>query len=477
MSKVNYKCPELLIGGRWKSGQHEKRLPVFNPASGELLDELSLASAEDLHEALGTSQRSFDHWKKIPAHERCTRLEKGVARFRENFERIAHLLTLEQGKPLAEAKAECAMAADLIKWYAEEARRVYGRVIPARLPNSRMEVFKFPVGPVAAFSPWNFPLVLSARKIGGAIAAGCSIIVKGAEETPASVAAMVDCFNQELPPGVLQLVYGNPSEVSEILIRSSIIRKVTFTGSVPVGRHLAEMAAHHLKRITLELGGHAPVIVCKDADIDRTVNLMVQHKFRNAGQACLAPTRFYVDRKIYGGFIDAFSAATNSLRVGSGLSPDTQMGPVASSRRQSAVNDLISRSVAAGARQVTNEVSNQGFFVAPTLLADVPLDAPVMHEEPFGPVACAVAFDQLDEAIAMANSNPYGLAGYLFTDSAKAILSVSETLEVGSLAVNGMGVSVPEAPFGGVKDSGYGSESGIEGMEAFLDTKFMHYVA
>jgi acyl-CoA reductase-like NAD-dependent aldehyde dehydrogenase len=477
MNASQYVCPQILVGGEWKTGQHTQRLSVHNPANGELLGELRLASKDDLHDALASAQKSFEHWRQVPAHERCVRLEKGVARLRENTERIAHLLTLEQGKPLAEARAECAMAADLIKWYAEEARRVYGRIIPARLPNSRMDVLKFPVGPVAAFSPWNFPLVLSARKIGGAIAAGCSIIVKGAEETPASVAAMVDCLNQELPAGVLQLVYGVPSEVSDTLIRSPIIRKVTFTGSVPVGRHLAEMAAQHLKRITLELGGHAPVIVCQDADIDRTVNLMVQHKFRNAGQACLAPTRFFVDRKIYSDFIDAFSVATRALRVGAGLSSATQMGPVASARRQSAVQDLIARSVAAGAQQVAGDVPSEGFFVAPTLLADLPLDAPVMHEEPFGPVACAVPFDQLVDAIGMANANPYGLAGYLFTDSAKAILAVSEQLEVGSLAVNGMGVSVPEAPFGGVKDSGYGSESGIEGMEAFLDTKFMHYVA
>lgn len=476
-STVDYRCPQLLLGGEWRTGRHVQRLAVRNPATGELLDELALASADDLQLALQTTQKAFDHWRQVPAHERCARLERGVARLREHTERIATLLTLEQGKPLAEARAECAMAADLIKWYAEEARRVYGRVIPARLPHSRMDVLKFPVGPVAAFSPWNFPLVLSARKIGGALAAGCSIVVKGAEETPASVAAMVDCLNQELPPGVLQLVYGVPSEVSEALIRSPIIRKVTFTGSVPVGRHLAGMAAQHLKRITLELGGHAPVIVCRDADLTRTVNLMVQHKFRNAGQACLAPTRFFVDRQVYGDFVDAFGAATQALRLGSGLEQTTQMGPVASARRQAAVQDLIDRSVAMGARPVVGSAPDAGCFVPPTLLADVPSAAPVLSEEPFGPVACAMPFDTLDEAIATANANPYGLAGYLFTDSAKAILAVSERLEVGSLAINGMGVSVPEAPFGGVKDSGYGSESGIEGMEAFLDTKFTHYVA
>jgi acyl-CoA reductase-like NAD-dependent aldehyde dehydrogenase len=477
MSTPTYACPDLLIGGSWRTGSHAEHLTVRNPATGEVLDEMHLASADDLQLALQTTQKAFEHWRQVPAHERCARLERGVARLRENIDRIAMLLTLEQGKPLAEAKAECAMAADLIKWYAEEARRIYGRVIPARLPNSRMDVLKFPVGPVAAFSPWNFPLVLSARKIGGAIAAGCSIIVKGAEETPASVAAMVDCLNQELPAGVLQLVYGVPSEVSQTLIGSPVIRKVTFTGSVPVGRHLAELSARHLKRITLELGGHAPVIVCRDADLNRTVHMMVQHKFRNAGQACLAPTRFFVDRSIYNDFVEAFGAATQALRVGSGLQAESQMGPVASARRQSALRDLIDRSVARGARAVAGGAPESGYYVAPTLLADVPLDAPVLHEEPFGPVASAMAFDTLDQAIALANANPYGLAGYLFTDSAKAILAVSERLEVGSLAINGMGVSVPEAPFGGVKDSGYGSESGIEGMEAFLDTKFTHYVA
>jgi len=475
MSAAAYRCPELLIGGQWRAGRNERRQAIVNPANAELLDEMPLANAADLDEALGAAERAFAHWRQVPAHERCARLERGVARMRAQTEQIATLLTLEQGKPLAEARAECAMAADLIKWYAEEARRVYGRIIPARTLGSRMEVLKFPVGPVAAFSPWNFPLVLSARKLGGALAAGCSIILKGAEETPASVAAMVACLNEELPEGTVQLVYGVPAEVSQTLIASPIIRKLSFTGSVPVGRHLAQLAGQHLKRATLELGGHAPVIVCEDADLGRAVTLMVAHKFRNAGQACLSPTRFFVARRLYADFLDAFGQASRALRLGAGLDAATQMGPVASERRQSAVQDLIARSVARGARPLAGDAPEAGYFVAPTLLADVPLDAPAMQEEPFGPVACAVAFDSLDEAIAMANRSPYGLAGYLFTDSAKAIHAVSEWLEVGSLAVNGLGVSVPEAPFGGVKDSGHGSESGIEGMEAFLDSKFMHY--
>ena len=475
--ETTYRTPELLINGQWRTGRHAMTVAIVNPATTETLDQLHLASHDDIAQALQAAQQGFEIWRQVPAFERCARLEKGVARMRERLEHIATLLTLEQGKPLAEARAECAMAADLIKWYAEEARRTYGRIIPARLPNSRMQVLKQPVGPVAAFAPWNFPLVLSARKIAGALAAGCSIVLKAAEETPARVAAMVDCLAAELPPGALQLLYGVPAEVSDQLIASPIIRKVTFTGSVPVGRHLAQLAARHLKRITLELGGHAPVIVCADADIDKTVAQMVVHKFRNAGQACLAPTRFYVDRAIAGSFMDAFTAASQRLVLGNGMAPTTQMGPLASARRLAAVRDLIDRSVRAGAQLHQGDAPTTGFFAPVSLLTNVSPDSPALQEEPFGPVVTLPPFDNIDHALHLANQSAYGLAGYLFTDSARTILKVSDQLEVGSLAINGLGVSVPEAPFGGLKDSGYGSESGIEGMDAFLDTKFTHHCA
>ena len=471
---TSYRAPGLLIQGQWRVGRHAMTTPIVNPATARTLDDLHLASSDDIALALEAAQSGFDAWRQVPAHERCARLENGVARMRQNTEQIATLLTLEQGKPLAEARAECAMAADLIKWYAEEARRTYGRIIPARLPNSSMQVHKLPVGPVAAFAPWNFPLVLSARKIGGALAAGCSIILKAAEETPASVAAMVECFREELPEGALQLLFGVPAEVSEQLIASPIIRKVSFTGSVPVGRHLAQLAARHLKRMTLELGGHAPVIVCADADIDKTVALMVTHKFRNAGQACLAPTRFYVDRSIEGRFREAFVAASHRLVLGDGMASSTQMGPLANARRVAAVRDLIGRSVQAGAQAHQGNTPEAGFFAPVTVLTDVSPNSPIMTEEPFGPVVTLTPFEGIEHALQLANQSPYGLAGYLFTDSARTVQRVSEQLEVGSLAINGMGVSVPEAPFGGVKDSGHGSESGIEGMDAFLETKFIH---
>jgi acyl-CoA reductase-like NAD-dependent aldehyde dehydrogenase len=476
-ASLSYKAPALRINGQWRAGRHASSLPIVNPATAQMLDRLQLANSQDIDDALQAAERGFAAWRAVPAHERCARLERGVARMRSQTEAIATLLTLEQGKPLAEARAECAMAADLIKWYAEEARRSYGRIIPARLPDSQMQVHKQPVGPVAALAPWNFPLVLSARKIGGALAAGCSVILKGAEETPASVAAMVACFDEELPSGALQLLYGIPAELSEQLIASPIIRKVTFTGSVPVGRHLAQLCGQHLKRVTLELGGHAPVIVCADADIGKTVAMMVAHKFRNAGQACLSPTRFYVDRRIAGDFLDAFVAASRQLVLGDGMDSRTQMGPLASARRVAAVRDLIDRSVQAGATAHKGQAPQGGFFAPVTVLTGVAPDSPAVLEEPFGPVATLSPFDTLDEALQLANRSRFGLAGYLFTDSAKAILKVTQQLEVGSLAINGMGVSVPEAPFGGLKDSGHGSESGTEGMDAFLETKFTHHCA
>jgi acyl-CoA reductase-like NAD-dependent aldehyde dehydrogenase len=472
---LSYRAPGLLINGQWRMGRHTRTMPIVNPATAGTLDHLHLASSEDVAQTLAAAQTGFETWRQVPAHERCARLERGVARMRQNAEQIATLLTLEQGKPLTEARAECAMAADLIKWYAEEARRTYGRIIPARLPNSSMLVQKHPVGPVAAFSPWNFPLVLSARKVGGALAAGCSIILKAAEETPASVAAMVECFREDLPEGALQLLFGVPAEISEQLIASPVVRKVSFTGSVPVGKHLAQLTASHLKRITLELGGHAPVIVCADADIDKTVAMMVTHKFRNAGQACLAPTRFYVERSIEGKFREAFVAASHRLVLGDGMAGGTQMGPLANARRASAVRDLIDRSVQAGAQAHQASAPDTGYFAPVTILTGVAPDSPVMTEEPFGPVATLTPFDNINHALQLANQSPYGLAGYLFTDSARVVHRVSELLEVGSLAINGQGVSVPEAPFGGVKDSGHGSESGIEGMEAFLETKFIHH--
>jgi acyl-CoA reductase-like NAD-dependent aldehyde dehydrogenase len=367
------------------------------------------------------------------------------------------------------------VAAEMVKWYAEEARRVHGRLVPSRLPGATMEVRKVPVGPVLALSPWNYPVILTARKIGGALAAGCSVVVKAAEETPAAVAAMVDCLQADLPPGVLQLVYGNPVEISGTLIASPVIRKVSFTGSVGVGRTIARLCADGFKRTTLELGGHAPVIIWADADLERFVPQLVAHKFRNAGQACLAPTRFLVHQAIEREFCDRFIAAAQALKVGNGMDAAVQMGPMISARRKTAMAPLVADALAQGAQLACGGAPNgPGHFHLPTVLTHVPATARIMVEEPFGPLAPVTAFDTLDTALAIANATPYGLAAYLLTDSRRIAQQVTDRLEVGAIAINNVAVSVPEAPFGGTKDSGIGSESGTEGMASFLETRTVH---
>jgi len=473
-----YPSTQLLIDGKWGPAASGRTIPVLNPATEEQIGEVAHAGAEDLDRALAAARKGFEAWRKVSPYDRAKVMRKAADLMRARADDIARLMTLEQGKPLAQSKIEAMLAGDIIDWFAEEGRRAYGRVIPARADGVYQLVIKEPVGPVAAFTPWNFPINQVVRKLCGAVTTGCSIIIKAPEETPASPAELIRAFvDAGLPPGVVNLVYGVPAEISEYLIAHPVIRKVTFTGSTPVGKLLAGLAGNHIKRVTLELGGHAPVIVCADADIERTVAQMVTHKFRNAGQACLAPTRFYVERTRYADFVDAFVAATSRLVLGDGLAPTTQMGPLANARRQAAVRELIAQSVRHGAQAHAGPAPQAGFFAAPTVLTGVTSDNPVLHEEPFGPIACILPFEGVAQAIEMANASRYGLAGYLFTDSARAIQAVSQRLEVGSLAINGLGVSVPEAPFGGVKDSGYGSESGIEGMEAFLDSKFMHYTA
>ena len=438
-----------------------------------------------------TPSSSLNKARKVRSSRRALAISANVASQErdENGEITVGPLTPGDYRLLREILAEAGIGRFGVKhavnlgldgeWFADEGLRVYGRLVPSRgKPELRQMVVKDPVGPVAAFTPWNFPINQVVRKVGPALAAGCSMIVKAAEETPAGPAAFVKAFaDAGLPAGVLQLVYGNPAEVSGYLVPHPTIRKITFTGSTPVGKQLAALAGQHMKRVTMELGGHAPVILCEDADIALAVKAAGAAKFRNAGQACLAPTRFYVDRTIEGDFLDAFTAASHKLVLGDGMAPATQMGPLASARRLAAVRDLIDRSVQAGAQLHQGTAPTTGFFAPVSLLTHVNPESPVIQEEPFGPVVTLTPFDSIDHALHLANQSAYGLAGYLFTDSARAILKVSDQLEVGSLAINGMGVSVPEAPFGGLKDSGYGSESGIEGMEAFLDTKFTHHCA
>lgn len=468
---------QLLIGGAWRHGRGAA-FDIANPATGARLAEAAGATPGDLDDALAAAESGFAAWRRTPAAGRARVLADAAALLRDRATPIARLMTLEQGKPLAQAELEIRLSAETFDWYAAEAGRAYGRIIPARTPGARQMVLPEPIGPVAAFTPWNFPALLAARKIAPALAAGCSCILKPAEETPASALALGRALvDAGLPAGVLNIVFGDPAEISAHLIASPVIRKVTFTGSVPVGRHLALLAAQQIKPCTLELGGHAPVIVLDDADIDAAAALSAIGKTRNAGQVCTSPTRFYVHRAVYERFVGGFGQALAGIVLGDGLDPGTDMGPLANPRRPDAMARLVADAVRHGAEIVTGGGSGRerGFFWRPTLLANVPEQAAAMTEEPFGPLALVSVFDELDEAIARANRRSVGLAGYAFTRSAAAAVKLGDDLEVGVLGLNSFAVSHTEAPFGGVKQSGYGYEGGSEGLAGFLHQKYVHH--
>jgi succinate-semialdehyde dehydrogenase/glutarate-semialdehyde dehydrogenase len=476
MKTNTYPNTLLFIDGAWTQGQGNKTLEVANPATGETIGTVAHASKADLDRALKAAEKGFQTWKKVSAFERSKVLRKAADIIRTRADEIAQMMTMEQGKPVIEAKMEALAAGDLIDWFAEEARRTYGRVIPARADGVYQLVVKEPVGPVAAFTPWNFPINQAVRKCSAALAAGCSIILKGPEETPASCAALIKCYEEAgVPPGAVQLVFGIPAEISEYLIPHPTIRKVTFTGSTAVGKHLAMLAGKHMKRITMELGGHAPAIVFEDADVDKAVKLLIGAKFRNAGQVCVSPTRFLVHEKIYDQFVDGFVAAAKAVKVGSGMEKDTFMGPLANPRRVDAMQDFVADAVSKGATLRTGgkRIGNKGNFFEPTVLTDVPMEAKIMTEEPFGPIAPIARFGSFDEVVEEANRLPYGLAAYAYTKSAKTAGAIGAAFESGMVSINHHGLALPEVPFGGVKDSGFGSEGGSEAIEAYLNTKFI----
>lgn len=471
---MTYPHTQLFIDGQWQDAADSRSLAVFNPASGQEIGRVAHAGKPDLDRALAAAQKGFETWRDTPAAERSKIMRRAGALMRERAGDIAGLLTQEQGKPLAEAKAEAVASADIIEWFAEEGFRVYGRVVPSRNLAVRQLVVKDPVGPVAAFTPWNFPINQAVRKMSAALATGCSIIVKAPEETPAGPAALVKAFaDAGVPAGVIGLVYGNPAEISGYLIPHPIIRKITFTGSTPVGKQLAALAGQHMKRATMELGGHAPVIVAEDADVALAVKTAGGAKFRNAGQVCIAPTRFLVHESIRKEFAAALVKHAQGLKVGDGMADGIQMGPLANPRRLTAMAEFTQDAVDRGAQVAAGgeRIGQSGNFWAPTVLVDVPLEAKVFNDEPFGPMAAIRSFNTLDEAIAEANRLPYGLAGYAYTRSLKNAHALSQRLEVGMLWINQPAAPWPEMPFGGVKDSGYGSEGGPEALEAYLNTR------
>lgn len=480
MSTSSYVDTRLLINGEWCDAASGKTLDVINPATGKPIGKVAHAGIADLDRALEAAQRGFLAWRKIPANERAATMRKAAGLLRERAPEIARLLTLEQGKPFVEARGEVLAGADIIEWFADEGRRVYGRIVPSRNLAAQQLVIKEPVGPVAAFTPWNFPINQVVRKLGAALATGCSFLAKAPEETPASPAALLQTFvDAGVPPGTVGLVFGNPAEISSYLIAHPIIRKVTFTGSTPVGKQLAALAGQHMKRATMELGGHAPVIVADDADVALAVKAAGGAKFRNAGQVCISPTRFLVHNSIKAEFAQALVKHAEGLKLGDGLAEGTTLGPLANARRLTAMAQVLDDARTKGATVATGgeRVGSAGNFFAPTVLTDVPLDADVFNNEPFGPVAAIRGFDTLEEAIAEANRLPFGLAGYAFTRSIKNAHLLSQQVEVGMLWINQPAAPSPEMPFGGIKDSGYGSEGGPEAMEAYLNTKSVSIMA
>jgi succinate-semialdehyde dehydrogenase / glutarate-semialdehyde dehydrogenase len=474
-----YTSLEHYIDGNWVKASGAKTQEVMNPATSKPIGELAHASKGDLDKALAAADKGFKAWRKVSAFERGKVLRKAADLVRSRADEIAKVLTQEQGKVFMEAKLEVQSAGDILDWYAGEGQRAYGRIIPARADGVRNMVIMEPIGPVAAFTPWNFPVTQAVRKIAAALAAGCSIIIKCPEETPGSPIGLVRALHDAgVPPGVLNLVYGVPAEISEYLIPHPSIRKISFTGSVPVGKHLNALAASHMKRATMELGGHAPVLVFDDADVEGAAKLMGAFKYRNAGQVCVSPTRFFVHDKVYDNFFGKFIDIAKNTKVGDGLAADTRMGPLANPRRVNAIEAFVTDAQDKGAKVEAGgkRIGNQGNFFEPTVLTDVPESARIMTEEPFGPVAVMLRFKETDDVLDRANKLPFGLASYAFTKDAKLATKVADALESGMVTINHFGIALPETPFGGVKDSGFGHEGGSEGLQVYLQSKFVSHL-
>ena len=467
---------ELFIDGKWIGGDGRKGEDVINPATEKPLAHLPHASRADLDAALDAAKKGLALWRSTSAYDRSKIMHKAADLMRERHDAIAKVMVQEQGKVYPEARAEVIGSADIIDWYAEEGRRSYGRIVPGRGKGVRQLVVQEPIGIVAAFTPWNFPVLTPARKVGGALAAGCSLILKASEETPGACIEMVRCFaDAGLPAGVLNLVFGVPAEVSEYLLSKDAVRKISFTGSIPVGKHLAQLAAKGMKRTTMELGGHSPVVVFADADPEKAADTIAAFKYRNAGQVCISPTRFYVQEDVYPRFLKRFTEYANGIKIGDGMEKGITMGPMANARRIDTMENFVNDAKARGGKIVTggNRRGNQGYFFEPTVVTDVPDNSKIMTQEPFGPVAPVVTFKTFDEVVERANSLEFGLAAYAFTTSSSTAAAIGDALESGMVGVNSVAISTPETPFGGVKESGHGSEGGIEGLGAYLVTKFI----
>lgn len=473
---TDYPALSLLVDGQWRSGEGRDVMPVLNPASGAVLGEPPLANAADLDEALAASARGFETWRKMSALARGAILQRAAALILERKEAIARLITLELGKPIAEARVEVDTVAGIFTWNAEEGRRAYGRVIPARAPRMQQVALREPLGPIAAFAPWNAPAITPARKISSVLAAGCSVIIKPAEETPATALAIAAALaDAGLPAGVLNMVFGPPALVSQALLGSPVTRGLTFTGSTEIGKQLGALAVQTMKKMTLELGGHAPVVIFGDVDPEAAALSAVAAKFRNSGQVCTSPTRFYVHESIHDRFAAKLAELANAIAVGDGFDAATQMGPLAHARRVESmerfVDDARARQIKVAAGGVRS--GERGFFYRPTVLAGVDDDCMASNVEPFGPLAATAPFATVDDAIRLANRLPFGLASYVMTHDMRNAAALTEAIRAGNVIVNHWQASLPETPFGGHDQSGIGSEGGIEGLHEFQSIKYV----
>ncbi len=473
---MTYETLELFIDGKWTQGTSGKTQDVINPATEAVLGTLPHASNADLDAALAAADKGFQIWRATSPLARQAIMNKAADLMEERKAAIALNISRDNGKPVGEASLEMDFVIGCLRWDAEQGKRAYGRLIPARIPGQRQMMIKEPIGPVAAFVAWNFPASNVMRKIGNALGAGCSIIMKSDEETPSAAIAIARCFQDAgLPDGVLNLVFGVPSEISSYLLDSPIIKKLSFTGSTPVGMLLQAQAAKRMIRCTMELGGHAPVMIFDDADIATAAKLCAATKFRNAGQVCISPTRFYVQNGVYDEFAERFTQHTNEMIVGEGIAEGTQIGPLIGERRLEVMQDLVDDAVSHGAELLTGgeRLGNKGYFYKPTVLKGVSEDAKIMNDEPFGPVAPIASFNDFDDVITRANKLEYGLASYAFTTNGAVAATLGDQINAGMFGVNHFGIATPETPFGGVNHSGYGSEGGEEGITAYQRVKFI----
>ncbi|AOJ27169.1 NAD-dependent succinate-semialdehyde dehydrogenase [Burkholderia seminalis] len=473
---ADYPPLRLYVDGRFLPADGRRTQPVVDPGNGRVLGDLPHATRADIDAAVHAAHRAFAAWRRESPLVRSDILRRTASLVRERAESIGRHITMDQGKPLREAVAEVVSSAEQLEWHAEEGRRTYGRVVPARSPDVMQTVLREPIGVCAAFSPWNFPFSQAMHKIAAALASGCTLVLKGPEESPSAIVALAHLFHDAgLPPGCLNIVWGVPGDVSTQLIEAPQVRKISFTGSVPVGKRLAALAASHMKRMTMELGGHAPVIVCADAEIERAATMLAAYKFRNAGQVCVSPTRFFVQRAVFDRFVAAYLEAVGKIRVGYGLEEGVTMGPLAHARRVSEIDAFVADAKANGAAIVAGgtRLPGPGHYFAPTVVVAPPREARLMNDEPFGPIVGIVPFDALDDALAEANRLPFGLASYAFTTSARNAHRIGRALEAGMVNINHFGMGPAEIPFGGVKDSGFGSEGGTETFDGYLVTKFI----